>query len=177
MPRTLQPTGWLSDASGRVVLRAPASLCSLLWPRLQVPLLACWQPHAAEAMRALALHLASALHAAPPPPSHSTSATTPLQQPADARSGGSLQPAKPRSGGNSGAQPGARGGNSGGGAHAEAASLLLSVLHALLAAAREAALCDTAACGGGVRLPVEEAQELLRRTAGALLHCSSSPLP
>ena len=71
-PRTLQPTGWLSDATGRVVLRAPTSLCALLWPRLQVPLLACWQPHAAEAMRALALHLASALHSTPPPPSHST---------------------------------------------------------------------------------------------------------
>ena len=50
--------------------------------------------------------------------------------------------------------------------------MLLSVLHALLAAAREAALRDTAAGGGGARLPAAEAQELLRRTAGALLHCS-----
>ena len=86
-PRTLQPTGWLSDATGRVAnpnphphptltltlalartltltltliltrrvaLRAPAALCALLWPRLTPPLLACWQPHAAAAMRALA---------------------------------------------------------------------------------------------------------------------------
>jgi hypothetical protein len=95
-------------------------------------------------MRAIALHLASALHSTPPPPSHSTF---------------------------KGPRPDARGG----GAHAEAAALLLSVLHALLAAAREAALYDTA--GGGARLPrlpVAEAEELLRRTAGALLHCSSS---
>ena len=109
-------------------------------------MLACWQPHAAEAMRAIALHLASALHSTPPPPSHSTF---------------------------KGPRPDARGG----GAHAEAAALLLSVLHALLAAAREAALYDTA--GGGARLPrlpVAEAEELLRRTAGALLHCASSPL-
>ena len=92
-PRTLQPTGWLSDATGRVALRAPAALCALLWPRLTPPLLACWQPHAADAMRALALHLAAALDAPPPPPAHQPPPSAPGHPPEGARGGAHAQAA------------------------------------------------------------------------------------